>query len=204
LDRSAGVLALVLQHPLELAPTGIEHGLCHPRLRQLRAAHIAHDNALIPIDDPAAETVQGISPSVRRSSMPALGLAPVTPTLRLGNLLLEVAVEIARLELFPRAGHRGVLHAEVNTDGLLGGHLALDGDLHRQAQPPVADRVLRKAALLPLHPVQPLRLERAEGLATEAQRLPFALETRADFTFLNWRRRAAYSRFTRWIVSAPT
>src|SRR2546421_11994129 len=67
--RSAGVLALILQHLPEDPPTAIEDGLCHPRFHQSRAAHIAHSNVLILIHDPAAELMQRVLPPVRRPAM---------------------------------------------------------------------------------------------------------------------------------------
>src|SRR3954466_11739722 len=43
-------------------------------------------------------------------------------------------------------------------------------------QPPVPDRILRKAALLPAHPLQTLTLKYPKGLAAEAQRAALAFE----------------------------
>jgi len=40
-------LAFVLQLRLEYAPTGIEHGFCHPGLYQFSATHIADDDVLV-------------------------------------------------------------------------------------------------------------------------------------------------------------
>src|SRR5438445_11539609 len=72
--RSAGVLALVLQHLPEYPPTAIEDGLCHARLHQLRAAHIAHGNVLILIHDPAAELMECVPTPVRRPAIQELRL----------------------------------------------------------------------------------------------------------------------------------
>ena len=49
-NASAGLLALVLQLPLEHAPAGIEHGFGHPRLYQSGATHVANEDALILLD----------------------------------------------------------------------------------------------------------------------------------------------------------
>src|SRR3954470_1440661 len=62
LDGSAGALAFVLQESFEQAPAGVQYGLRHPCLRQLQATHIAHDNLLIGIHQPAAELMAGILP----------------------------------------------------------------------------------------------------------------------------------------------
>src|ERR1700722_10501354 len=65
----AGVLALILQHPLERGPTAIEHGLGHPCPDQLLAAHVAHDNRFVPIHYPAAEFVERIRSAACRLAM---------------------------------------------------------------------------------------------------------------------------------------
>jgi hypothetical protein len=51
LEAPGSLLALVIQEPPEHPPTGIQHGLRHPCLDQFGAAHIAHDNVLIPLHD---------------------------------------------------------------------------------------------------------------------------------------------------------
>src|SRR5207253_7897832 len=95
--RSAGVLALILQHLPEHPPTAIEHGFRHPRLHQLSAAHIAHGNVLVLIHDPAAELMQRVPASVRCSPVQELGLTPVAAALRLGNARLDIAIEATAL-----------------------------------------------------------------------------------------------------------
>src|ERR1700675_1625811 len=57
-NASAGVLAFVLQLRFEHTPAGVEHGFRHPRLRQLRTAHVAHDDNLILIDNRSRILVQ--------------------------------------------------------------------------------------------------------------------------------------------------
>jgi len=69
LKGSARLLALVLQIPSEHAPPGIQHGLRHACLHQLRAAHVAHSDLLILIHELAAELMQRILAPVCRSSM---------------------------------------------------------------------------------------------------------------------------------------
>ena len=44
----------VLQHLPEHSPSAVEHGLRQPRSRQLRRVHVANDDVLILVDDPAA------------------------------------------------------------------------------------------------------------------------------------------------------
>src|ERR1700688_1205393 len=68
-NASAGVLALVLQLHFEHAPTGIEHGFRHPRLCQLRTAHVAYEDALILIDDLSGEPAQGLFAPTRRRAV---------------------------------------------------------------------------------------------------------------------------------------
>src|SRR5205807_2246480 len=157
--RSAGVLALVLQHLPEHPPPAIEDGLCHARLHQLRAAHIAHGNVLILIHDPAAELMQCVPAAVHCSPVQELGLTPVATALGLGNARLDVAVEATALAPSPIARDRDLLQPQVNAHRLLWCDSALDLHLQRQAEPPIPERILRKAALPPLHPLQPLGLE---------------------------------------------
>jgi hypothetical protein len=98
-----------LQLHFEQAPPGIEHGLCHPGLHQLSAAHIAYDYLLILIHDLTTELVQRILAPVRRSSMVALGLPGMTSALGLGDLLLHPPIEVALLAARPVARDRHVL-----------------------------------------------------------------------------------------------
>jgi hypothetical protein len=80
--------------PVEHAPTGIQHGLGHPGFRQFQAAHIADDDGLILVDNFPGEPVQGVLPPPRRRAMEALGLTLMTPALRGGDLLLDVATRL--------------------------------------------------------------------------------------------------------------
>jgi len=82
-------MALVLQLRLEHPPASIEYGLGHPRLRQPGAAHIAHDNGLIGIDQLTGKSMQGVVAAARCRTVQSLGLAPMTTALRLGDLRLE-------------------------------------------------------------------------------------------------------------------
>src|SRR5207253_9906616 len=113
--RSAGVLALILQHLPEHPPTAIEHGFRHPRFHQLRAAHIAHGNVLILIHDPAAELMQRVPAAVRRPAMQELRLAPVAAALGLGNARLDVPIEAPALAAGPVARDRDLLQSQVDT-----------------------------------------------------------------------------------------
>ena len=95
--RSAGVLAFILQHLPEHPPPAIEDGLCHARLHQLRAAHIAYRNVLILIHDPAAELMQCVPTPIRRPAVQELRLTLVAAALGLGNARLDVAIEATAL-----------------------------------------------------------------------------------------------------------
>src|SRR5271170_712187 len=108
--------------------------------------------------------------------MQALGLAPMAPALGVGNLLLDGAVELSRLELGAIACRRGSLEAQINAHHCLGRGSLSHGVLHRHAQPPVPDRILGKAAALPVNPVEPLLLEDPKGRAREADALAFELQ----------------------------
>jgi hypothetical protein len=87
------VLAFVLQHLPEHSPPAVEHGLPKPCPRQLRRAHVANDDILILVNDPAAELVQSIPPPVGYSAVQTLRLAFVATTLRLRKPLLRLAVK---------------------------------------------------------------------------------------------------------------
>ncbi|HMM73982.1 MAG TPA: hypothetical protein PKC22_17450 [Rhodocyclaceae bacterium] len=52
------------------------------------------------------------------------------------------------------ARDRHVLEAKVHANGFLRRDVLLGLDCHRQAQPPVADGILREATLLPGHPIK--------------------------------------------------
>jgi hypothetical protein len=77
--------------------------------------------------------------------MQPLSLALMPPTLRLGDLLRNLAMELGCLELLAVAGrHRG-FQAQIQSDALLG---CVDGDYligYWQAQIPIADRVFHGA-----------------------------------------------------------
>jgi hypothetical protein len=62
------------------------HGLCHPRLGQFQAAHIANDNRLVGINHRFGKLVQGVFAPPRSAAMQSLGLASVAATLRLLDL----------------------------------------------------------------------------------------------------------------------
>jgi len=65
--------------------------------------------------------------------MQSLRLTAVATTLRLRDLLLKGAVEVAGFQLLSCAGHRRVFQPEVDADGFLEGYTMPDGNLHRQA-----------------------------------------------------------------------
>jgi len=78
------MLALVLQLRFEHAPTGIQHGLCHPCLHQLQAAHVANDDILILINNLPRKLVQSIGTAARRFTMNPFRVLFVTSALRVG------------------------------------------------------------------------------------------------------------------------
>jgi len=175
---SAGALALVLQESFEQAPARIEHGFRHPRLGQLQATHVAHDNLLIGIHHPAAELVAGILPTTSDSSMHPLSLPHMATSLQGADPKLRISIKPDRFQALPVARHGDILEPEINTHRRLRRGCLLIAHIHRQAQPPVSDRILRKAALLPAYPLQALTLKYPQGLAAEAQRAALALEAR--------------------------
>src|SRR5437879_13402096 len=97
--------------------------------------------------------MQCVPAPVLRSAVQALSLTLVATTLGLGNARLDIAIEATALAASPIARDRHLLQPQVNADRLFrcDGGLALH--LHSQAEPPVPYRILRKAALAPLHPL---------------------------------------------------
>jgi len=69
LNASAGLLALVLQLRFEHPPASIEHGLGHPRLNELEAAHVAYDDVLILVDHLPRKLMQRVDPTARGFSV---------------------------------------------------------------------------------------------------------------------------------------
>jgi hypothetical protein len=110
-DRSAGVLALIQQHLLEHAPTGIQHGGGQPCLRQFQAAHIAYDDSLISVDHPSTELVAGIQPPTANPPMQPLGLARAwrSESLCRSRGLRRPRPTPGRYPPYARRGHAAVL-----------------------------------------------------------------------------------------------
>ncbi len=63
--------------------------------------------------------MQGILAPPRGRAMQTLRLTLVTAALRLGNLELDIAVEVPRLELLPVAGRDRVLEPQIEPDRFL-------------------------------------------------------------------------------------
>jgi hypothetical protein len=80
---------------LEDSPTGIQHRLGHPGFCQFQAAHIADDYQLVRLENLARKLMQGVFSSPRCGAMQALGLEPMTPTLRRGDSLFDVSVIVS-------------------------------------------------------------------------------------------------------------
>src|SRR3984893_2702663 len=129
--RSAGVLALIQQHLLEHAPAGIQHGLCHPGLHQLQAAHVAYRDILILIDHLSRKLMERIGALARRLAMNPLGLALMASALCHRELVSEAVRPAARLEPLAGARHRDFLESKVDSHGLPRRVLLLYGDLRR-------------------------------------------------------------------------
>jgi hypothetical protein len=131
LNRSAGVLAFVLQHLLEHSPTGIEHGLCHPCLNQREAAHVSNDDGLIRINNLSGTLMQRILTAARRFPVDALGLPLVSSPLRLSELICEALRPPPRLEPLPVARDGDVLKPKVDPHSLPRRAIPLDWHRHR-------------------------------------------------------------------------
>ncbi|HEY2685365.1 MAG TPA: hypothetical protein VGI93_17755, partial [Steroidobacteraceae bacterium] len=80
-EASAGLLALVLQLPLEHAPTGIQHGFGHPGLGELETADITDDDRLIGFYDLARKLVQRVLSAPGGPAMQPFGLTFVAAAL---------------------------------------------------------------------------------------------------------------------------
>jgi hypothetical protein len=70
--------------------------------------------------------------------------------LRAGDLLLDGAIKMTRLERSPIAGHRRVLEAQIQPRFSLRSRDLRDRMFYRKAEPPVPDRILGKAAAFPV------------------------------------------------------
>jgi len=109
--------------------------------------------------------MQGFFSSPGSGSVQALSLMLVAAALSMGNLLLDMSIETARGQLIPIARGGDVLNAQINPDFPLRGNRLGCLDRHGQAQPPVPDRILSKAAAFPLNIIQTLTLKDPEGFA---------------------------------------
>lgn len=109
--------------------------------------------------------MQGLFSSPRCSSMQALGLSFMTPALRSGDFLLDISIEMTRPKLLTIACGCDVLQAQIEPDFLFRSnrlrHFSCDG----QAEPPVSDCVLSKAAGFPPDFLEKLSLEDSKGFA---------------------------------------
>jgi hypothetical protein len=146
---------------------------------QLGAAHIAYEDPLIPIDNLGRELMQGIVPSARRPAVQALRLTPMAAPLGLGDLALEVPIEMTRLELLPVARRDRIFQTQIEPDILVLGEAGCERALDRNTQPPVPDRILGKTAAFPLRALELRRFKHPNRLAREAQGLAFALQLRS-------------------------
>ena len=97
--------------------------------------------------------------------------------LRPRNFPLEVSVEPGAIQAVSVAGTCKRLQTEINTHSRAGRGFLCPGDSHEQAQPPIADRILGKAALTPRHTLEALRFKDPNSLATESQGATCAAQT---------------------------
>jgi hypothetical protein len=98
-----------VQLRLEHAPTGIQHGFRHLRLRQFQTAHIADFDDLIVVYDLPGKLVQGVLSPPRGRPVQALGLAFVSAALRHGDFPLDASIEMTRMKLISITRCRDVL-----------------------------------------------------------------------------------------------
>src|SRR5277367_6599611 len=108
--------------------------------------------------------------------MQALGLTFMAAALCISDSLLERSIEMTRFKLIPIARRRCVLQAQIEPYGRLWGSRLCHWLCHRQAQPPVADRVLGKAPRLPARSFEQFSLKDSKGFPRETQRFAFALK----------------------------
>jgi hypothetical protein len=119
--------------------------------------------------------MQRILASARRRTVQALRLTPMAAPLGLGDLALEVPIEMTRLELLPVARRDRIFQTQIEPDILVLGEAGCERALDRNTQPPVADRILGETAALPLRCLELSLFEHPNRLAREAQELAFAL-----------------------------
>jgi hypothetical protein len=112
-NASAGLLALIQQLRFEHAPASVEHGFSHPRLCQSGATHVPYNDGLILINDLPRILMLGIFASARCRAMQTLRLALMASPLCLGDLQLDVAVKVPRLELLAIARRHGVFEPKI-------------------------------------------------------------------------------------------
>jgi hypothetical protein len=108
-ERSARLLALVLQKAPERPPAGIQHGFGHPCPDELQATHVTDDDFLKLTYDFPRELVQGIGPAAGDLAMNALGLALVASALRGGELSSVVSGPSPGRQAIPVARDRDIL-----------------------------------------------------------------------------------------------
>jgi hypothetical protein len=75
---------------------------------------------LILIDYFSREFMQGVLSTPRRPAVQPFRLPLVALALRLGDLLLDTAIKLSRLELIPVAGGDGVLQPQIQPNGFIG------------------------------------------------------------------------------------
>jgi hypothetical protein len=145
------VLAFVLQHLFEHAPTAVENGFCHSCLRQFGAAHIAYDDFLVRPHNMVTELMESVLAPASDLPMEALCLPPVSTPLQFCQASLRFSEESSTAEALAIAGHRNIFEAKIDPYSLFGRDRLLLLRLKVEAKPPVPDRILGKAACSPFN-----------------------------------------------------
>ena len=219
LNASAGLLALVLQLRLEHAPAGIEHGLRHPCLDQLGAAHIAYEDPLILIDDFPRKFMQGILAAARRRAVQALRLTLMAAALCLGDFLFEICGKNDLPRASPRRWSRRYSsdpRSSPTTSSLCGRRFGPQTGIHSHQSPtaswakqphfhfaPSSSSCSNTLSAFPAkrrHLVLRFNCWPLNGIHPRDRFAPRLFRHR-NFVFLHWLRRVTNSAFTRWIVS---
>jgi hypothetical protein len=92
--------------------------------------------------------MQGVSAPSGSLAVQSRRLTLMASTLCLRNLVLDVAVEVSRLESIFIVRRRGLPQPQIDPYHLVRGEGLFDRMRHRHTQPPVAHAVLGKAAAL--------------------------------------------------------
>lgn len=148
-ERCAGPKALVLQHRSEHRPAGVQHGFCHPRLRQSGRIHVTDDNAGMLAHDPRRVLMQEVFPAIPCFRVQHRRQTLLAALLRQRKPLFVSPVERRHLDLATIGERREVFQTEINGDcgTLLGRRF---GNLNLNVKIPASTGILGKAGGLDL------------------------------------------------------